>query len=225
MDNKIYFDQLSQELMNNSIDMHIHGNPHVQPENHMADVFEFARNARDFGMKALVFKDVSFPTMSTAYLVKKTVPGIQVFGSLVLNLSCGGINIFAINAAIEHVEKPKVIWFPTGDALHHVEERAKINYKGINPQISVDEAISIVENGEITLETENVLEQIFKNDICLATGHLFPNETMKLVERANKIGIKKIMITHSMWKMIGFNLDQLKHLTKLGAFLEFDLQL
>ncbi len=47
-------------------------------------------------MRGLVLKNHYEPTASLAYIVRKEVPGIEVFGGIDLNLSVGGMNPIAV---------------------------------------------------------------------------------------------------------------------------------
>ncbi len=47
-------------------------------------------------MRGLVLKNHYEPTASLAYLVRKEVPGIEIFGGIDLNRSAGGVNPAAI---------------------------------------------------------------------------------------------------------------------------------
>ncbi len=218
-------DEQAAELLHGTIDMHVHANPHVSAENHMLDAIEIAKLARDAGMRAMVIKDVTFPNTGTAYLVNKIVPGFRMFSSLVMNLVCGGINPRAVSVAVNHGDGAKIIYFPTGDALHHVIDREKINYTGINLPLTRDEAITVTKDGKITKETLEVLEIIAGADVCLATAHVSPEETLTVVPKAMEMGVKKILISHTMWRMLGFTKDHLDELKKYDVFFEFEFQL
>jgi len=63
------------------------------------DSIEAAKLARARGMRGLVLKSHWEPTATIAYLARKEVPGIEIFGGIELNRSVGGIN----PAAIEHM--------------------------------------------------------------------------------------------------------------------------
>lgn len=218
-------DLQAAELLHGAIDMHVHANPHVAPENHMLDAVELAKAARDAGMTAMVIKDVTFPTTNTAYLVNKFVPGFRVFGSIVMNLVCGGINPRAVRVAVNNGDGVKLVYFPTGDALHHVIAREQIIYTGINLPLSREGAISIVRHGGLTPETLEVIQIIADADVCLVTGHLSPEETLILVPRAIEMGVKKIIILHTMWRMIGFTPGHLRELKKYDVCFEFEFGL
>jgi hypothetical protein len=76
------------------IDIHVHVAPDSIPRS--IDAIDLARLARSRGMRAIVIKNHYEPTASTAYLVHKIVPELQVFGGIDLNLSVGGMNPIAV---------------------------------------------------------------------------------------------------------------------------------
>ncbi len=47
-------------------------------------------------MRAIVIKNHYEPTASLAYIVRKEVPGIEVFGGISLDLTVGGVNPAAV---------------------------------------------------------------------------------------------------------------------------------
>ena len=69
------------------IDIHVHADPDSVPRS--IDAVDLARMAKDRGMRALVLKSHWEPTASMAYLVRKAVPGIEIFGGIDLNRSVG----------------------------------------------------------------------------------------------------------------------------------------
>ena len=72
-------------------------------------------------MRGLVLKNHYESTASLAYVVRKEVPGIEIFGGIDLNLTVGGMNA----AAVERMTMVKggwgrVVWMPTFDAENQV---------------------------------------------------------------------------------------------------------
>ena len=61
-----------------AIDIHVHGDPDNVPRS--LDGLEAARFAKDKGMRAIVLKSHFDPTAGLAWLARKAVPGIEVFG-------------------------------------------------------------------------------------------------------------------------------------------------
>jgi hypothetical protein len=76
------------------IDLHAHVAPETTLLNYQRslDAIEAAQIARIYGMRGLVFKEHTTETASWAYLVSQIVPGIELFGGIVLNRAVGGIN-------------------------------------------------------------------------------------------------------------------------------------
>src|SRR5204862_2818565 len=103
------------QTLSGAIDMHAHADPDGVPRK--IDAIDLARLAKQRGMRALFLKNHYEPTASLAYIVRKEVPGIEVFGGISLDLTVGGVN----PAAVEWMTKVKggygkVVWLPTFDS-------------------------------------------------------------------------------------------------------------
>src|SRR5260370_35596807 len=70
--------------------MHAHSDPDGVPRK--IDAVDLARLAKERGMRAIVLKNHYEPTASLAYIVRKDVPGIEVFGGISLDLTVVGVN-------------------------------------------------------------------------------------------------------------------------------------
>ena len=102
------------------IDIHVHVAPDSIPRS--IDAIDLARLAQSRGMRAIVIKNHYEPTASTAYLVHKIVPGIQVYGGIDLNLSVGGMNPEAVEKmALTTGQVGKLVWMGTNDTRAQVE--------------------------------------------------------------------------------------------------------
>lgn len=209
------------ELRAGAIDLHCHVNPHVRPEIHAQSALEYAHQAAAAGMQAIVLKDIGPPTTGTAAVVNAEVGGLQVFGSLVLNRCNGGLNPQAVWTALGHGDGARIVYMPTGDSLHHVRRRERF-YAGVNPPLSPGDAITILHGGALVPEVHEILDLMARADRCLATAHLSPAEVMALVPAAREHGIRKIIVSHALWKMLGFSRDQLRQLADWGALLEVE---
>src|SRR3954454_15682782 len=85
----------AQQPLAGVVDIHVHADPDSRPRS--IDAIDLARIAKERGMRALVLKSHYEPTASMAYLVRKAVPGIEIFGGIDLNRSVGGLNPEAID--------------------------------------------------------------------------------------------------------------------------------
>lgn len=106
------------------IDMHVHSHPDVFGRN--MDDIDVAQLAKARGMRGIVLKNHVAETASRAALVVKVVPGVEVFGGVVLNKAVGGIN----PDAVEWMHRTfggrgKMVWLPTFESDKHVKTFGK----------------------------------------------------------------------------------------------------
>ena len=86
------------QTLSGAIDMHAHSDPDGVPRK--IDAVDLARLVKERGMRGIVLKNHYEPTASLAYIVRKDVPGIEVFGGISLDLTVGGVNPAAVESAI-----------------------------------------------------------------------------------------------------------------------------
>ncbi len=101
------------------IDLHAHVGPETTLFRYRRslDAVEAAQIARISGMRGMVFKEHHTETASWAYLVSQMVPGIELFGGIVLNRAVGGINPVAVEAmALTREGRGRVVYMPTVDS-------------------------------------------------------------------------------------------------------------
>jgi len=191
------------------VDIHVHADPDSRPRS--IDAIDLARIAKERGMRALVLKSHYEPTASMAYLVRKAVPGIEIFGGIDLNRSVGGLN----PEAIERMAQIKggygrVVWMPTFDAENQVrfshEER---------PWVAVSR------NGELLPEAKQVIAMAAKYKLTVETGHSSPAECLLIVREAKRQGVPHIVVTHAMLAPVHMSIVQMQEATREGAFIEF----
>ena len=207
--------------MAGAVDMHCHPHPDLFPR--LADDLEVVQHAGQAGLRAVMIKCHSEPTVSRAYLAEKISPGVQVFGGIVLNRAVGGINPAAAEAALKLGAKE--VWMPTVDAAYHGEMHGGTG--GYDVQTSGAAAapkvgISVTdEKGALTPETLEVLDLVAQHGAILGTCHISPKEIHALVTEARARGVEKIVITHPFFKVPNLDVEDLKTLSSQGAYAEF----
>ena len=200
---------LPAQSLSGVIDIHVHAAPDSVPRS--IDAISLARLAKRKGMRGLVLKNHYEPTASLAYVVRKEVPGIEIFGGIDLNRSVGGVN----PAAIERMVLVKggwgrVIWMPTFDAENQVR------YSRENrPYVPVERG------GELLPEVKQVIAIVAKNKLTLETGHSSAAEALLIIREARKQGVEHIVVTHAMLAPVRMTIPQMKEAAGLGAFIEF----
>lgn len=116
-----------------------------------------------------------------------------MFGGLALNKPVGGINPYAVDSALKL--GAKIIWLPTNTAENHLRREHKSG------------GVAVVRDGKVVPELETVFSLIKDHDAVLATGHSGPEECFIVAEAARKAGVKKIVITHPEFWIVGMSVD------------------
>ena len=201
--------QLPAQTLKGVVDIHAHCDPDSVPRS--IDAIDLAKLARGRGIRALVLKNHYEPTESLAFLVRKVVPDIELFGGIALNRTVGGVN----PAAVERMTRVKggwgrVVWMPTFDAENQVRYS-----KESRPFVPVSKG------GKLLPEVREVLALIAKNKLTLATGHSSPAENLMLIREARSAGITSIVVTHGMLPPVAMTIAQMREAARLGGYIEF----
>jgi hypothetical protein len=191
------------------IDLHVHCGPDSLPRN--IDAVDIALLAKEAGMRGFVVKNHYEPTASLAYMVRKQVPDIEVFGGVTMNLTVGGMN----PAAVEHMAKVaggygRYVWMGSFDT----EAQAKYSNDG-RPYVSV------MRDQELLPEVKEVIAKIAEYNLVLSTGHSTPEEVMAMLYEARTQGVKHMVVTHAMIAPIHMQVPQMLEAAELGAYIEF----
>ncbi|HUI76874.1 MAG TPA: DUF6282 family protein [Bryobacteraceae bacterium] len=192
-----------------AIDMHAHSDPDGTPRS--IDALDLGRLAKSRGMRAIVLKNHYEPTAALAYIVRKEVPGIEVFGGISLDLTVGGVN----PAAVEWMTKVKggygkVVWMPTFDSENQVTSSGQQR-----------PFARVAKDGTLTPEVVQVISIIAKNNLVLETGHSSPAEALLLIREARRQGIQHILVTHATAAPVNMSIADMQKAAQLGAYLEF----
>jgi hypothetical protein len=191
------------------IDMHVHPAPDVFGRA-LTD-YETVLVAKRKGLRGMVLKNHVVTTADRAALVMDQVPGIEVWGGIVLNKSVGGIN----PSAVEWMHRMsgsrgKVVWLPTFDSDKHV--KTLVNKDG--------SGLVVAPGGKVTPEMDEVLKIIARENLVLATGHVHAAEVVAVARRAKELGVKNILVTHGLTNIPGLSWEQAKEVAALGGKIE-----
>jgi hypothetical protein len=191
------------------IDIHAHSGPDSTPRS--IDAIDLAKLAKQRGMRGLVLKNHYESTAALAYVVRKEVPGIEIFGGIDLNRSVGGIN----PVAIEHMVLMaggwgKVVWMPTFDNENQVK------YSKENRPF-----VSVSKGGHLLPEVEQVIDLVAKYQLTLETGHSSAQDGLLIVHEARQKGVQHVVVTHAMASPILMTIPQMQQAAREGAYIEF----
>ncbi len=195
------------DCLEGAVDLHVHSSPDV--DRRRFNDFELARAAQEAGMGAVLIKSHQNSTVERAWLVSQCVPGIRVYGGLVLNETVGGLNPAAVRLALQLGARQ--IWMPTRSA------RNDRLYHGQPGGISIlDEA------GQLLPVVEEILRRMSQSDCILGTGHLSPQETSVLIDAAQRLGVQKVLVTHPEWGPTYHSWEAQKELAGRGSNVFFE---
>lgn len=182
------------------IDMHVHSNPDIR---HRAyDDFELMEAGIRVGARAIVIKTHQGTTVDRAFLcnrhneiVHQGDNNFTMFGSVTMNRQMGGINPWAVESGLKL--GAKVIWLPTQSARNNM---LKQNQDPAN-------CVEVIQDGKVVPELMSIFQLVKDYDVTLGTGHVSPEECFLVVEAARNAGVKKLVVTHPEWWMVGMSLD------------------
>ena len=191
------------------IDIHAHVAPETKALNFQRafDAIEAAQIAKIYGMRGIVLKEHHTETAGWAYLVSRMVPGIEVFGGIVLNRYVGGMNPAAVEAmALTRGGRGKVVYMPTMDAEYRNEGQPG--------------RVAVSRDGQLLPEVHEVLKVTAKYNLGLSTGHVSPAEVMMLIRAAKAAGVNNIYVQHPNHSGLVMSMAQMKEAVSLGALIE-----
>ncbi|NIS62861.1 MAG: hypothetical protein GTO13_19830 [Proteobacteria bacterium] len=208
-------------LLEGAIDMHYHGYPELtlSVRTRMDDV-EVLELARDLGMRGIVIKSQMWPTTGRVYHLRKLVPEIECFASIVLNSVAGGLSPWVVEAAAS--QGAKVVWLPTWNSSHNSGGSFARRMKAWWPSMTFEDGLSCVDSsGKVLPEVRSILELAKALDVVLCTGHISPAESLAIAREAERMHFSRLVFTHPLSNSVGATLEQVKEMAERGAYVEF----
>jgi hypothetical protein len=194
-----------------AIDFHAHQGPDSTAREIDAD--DLARLGKLMGERGMIMKNHWESTAALVYMVRKEVPGIELFGGITQDLAPGGINLFAVKQMAEMKGGyGKVVWLPTFDSeisVRHADGKGKGPY------------VPIQKDGKLLPGVLALFDYIGQHNLVLETGHISAQEVLMVVPEAKKHGVQHIVITHAMAGPINMTVLQMPQAAKDGALIEF----
>jgi hypothetical protein len=219
---------LPDELLVGAIDSHVHAGPVLNSNPGHQDPIQVAIEARDAGMRSIVYYDVFGWASGTAWMVNRHVPGIQTFGGYLMNSCHGGMNPRAVKTALHLEGGCRFISFGSHCTYHSASRESTVvdgklaPFKDVYPKFAKEElsrAVRIPLEDPIPDELSEILEMIAEHpEVYLNTGHVSTEEVLRILDLAEQFGIQKVLIAHPARGRL--TVEQQKEAARRGAFLE-----
>ncbi|MEM6428617.1 MAG: DUF6282 family protein [Deinococcota bacterium] len=223
--------ELSYELLQGAIDIHVHAGPHIFSSPRRVDPIQAATEAKAAGMRALVFMDVFEMSNGTSWLVNRVVDDFQTFGGLIMNTVYGGMNPRSVKTALNYGSGAKFISFGAHSTYYQASREGHwvdgkfVPLSELYPkfkQEELDRCIRIPLEVKPDSKLDEILSLIAERpEVYLNTGHISVEEGLRVIELAQQYGIKKVLVASSVTKLA--TLEQLKHMAAQGAIIEYTL--
>jgi hypothetical protein len=223
--------ELSQSLLQGAIDIHVHAGPHLPSSPRRVDPIEAALQARDAGMRAIVYMDVFAMSTGTAWLVSRVVRDFPVYGGIILNTVYGGMNPRAVLTALYYGSGAAYVSFGAHSTYYQAAKEGRgvdgrfVPLSELYPKFADQElsrAIRIPVDDDPGPELHEILQMIADHPhVYLNTGHVSNAEALRLVDLAAQYGIGKVLVASTVTK--NMSLDEQRLAASSGAFLEHTL--
>lgn len=212
------------DLLQGCIDPHLHVKPSLMSR--YCDLAEVAKLAEAAGYRAIVHKDHHCSSAPTAEIVKRHLfphSSLQIFGSICLNNSVGGIDPTVVEAAV-HLGA-RIVWLPTASARNHIEfmQKRKVGFPLLANGKSLRETpLSLTdEHGRLSEKLEQVLEVLQSHPhVAIGSGHASPRELDALVDRCAQLGIVERLFIDHPTEIIEASADDIRRWADRGATIE-----
>jgi len=212
---------LADELLEGAIDLHAH----IYPQARLGEPgrvldHEWARLARNAGMRGFAMKSHLWPTMAQARILTETFPGLTAIGTITLNNNVGGFSPFSAESAVKL--GAKIIWMPTYSAANDIKVGAYSSRIAATYELPPPgEGLTVLgEGGRIRPEVDAIMEIARDADAVIATGHLSADEGVSLARRAKELGLKKFIFTHALNRAVRASDAQMLEVAELGYIIE-----
>lgn len=214
------------QLLEGAIDLHCHCYPEFNSDfKSRLDDQEMLETAQRAGMLGIVLKSHIWPTVGRVDYLRRLVPGFQTFSSITLNITSGGISPWAVELAA--LQGAKVVWMPTWSSVSSIKKGGIGNIiKKWVPSlesVSLAEGLGILdESGHVLNKVIQILEIAKKYAVIVSTGHLYPEESLKLAEESEKIGFKKLVFGHPLAGSVKASMEVIRQMANLNCLIELN---
>lgn len=185
-------------LLQGAIDLHVHSGPSVMAR--QLDHLEAVEQAAAAGLRGILFKDHHYSVAPFLPMMQRLAAhhGVAMYGSLVLNNTCGGFNPAAVDYHLK--SGARMVFMPTAHAANHIRSNHRGGKLKTNVQLRRPQALSVLdENGDLLDSILEILDLVAEHDAILSSGHLHVAEIWALFTEARKRGVTRLVINHPMY--------------------------
>lgn len=213
------------ELLIDAVDLHCHVDLEFSTSTFRKALpeWEWLPRAETAGMRAVVLKSHLWPSVSLSPFIAQLYSGsVDVATSITLNPAVGGLDPFAVEAAL--AMGAKAVFMPTWGSQNDNDRggfhrRLVPAFEHFDP--SRLSTLSILDaSGSLTDGVQDILRLVRDRDVVLSTGHLAWAESLVLVREARRLGFERLVFGHPMSGSVGAPVEAIQEAARLGAYIE-----
>lgn len=206
------YSDAARELLCGAYDLHVHTSP--DHDQRSLNDWELLTEAEALGMAGVLIKNHYEPTTGRARLVQTLYPGkTEIYGSIALNWSVGGLNPYAVESAARM--GAKMVWLPTREAVSSMEKAGIGNYRD-RP------ALRVVDGDMRPLPSLlEVLEVARDYKIPVSTGHILREESFVACRAGLALGVTMVL-SHPEYDHTPISVAAQKQFAEMGVLIEKD---
>jgi hypothetical protein len=212
-------------LIQGAIDLHVHPAPSLFPRR--IDAVEAARQASEVGMRAIVIKchhHTTAPELIPLHQYALQRYPVEVFGGVVLNSYVGGLNPYIVDMTLRM--GGRIVWFPTISSENHIrhhQSQPNMKFPSQHGRELPDIPVKVIdEGGNLMPAAREILQLIADADVVMSSGHVSVAEAMALLNVANEVGVRRMLINHPDFVIDASEKDVLEFV-RLGAYIEHSM--
>ena len=213
----------AEALLEGAGDVHVHVSPSLVP-NRKCDVWGLIESAERRRMAFAVVKWHHGDSFSMAQSVNAHDRGpFDLYGGLVLNRPVGGLNPFAVDAAL--TLGAKIVWLPTLDAAGHgaaVGQLGGFPFQQVRRRRFPTTGLSILEDdGDLLPEVKEILDLMNGSGTVLASGHITTPEIVVLQEYILRESLEiNLLVNHIDFSVPNMSAQEVAELSAPNVWFE-----
>ena len=213
------------ELLVDAVDLHCHVDLEFSLSTFRKALpeWEWLPRAEAAGMRAVLLKSHLWPSVSVSpFLAQLYCGAVRVETSITLNPAVGGLDPFAVEAAV--AMGAKAVFMPTWGAQND-NDRGGFHRRLVPAFGHFDPArlstLSILDaSGSLVDGVQDILRLVLEHDVVLSTGHLSWAESLVLAREARRLGYERLVFGHPMSGSVGAPVEAIEEAAQLGAYIE-----
>jgi hypothetical protein len=213
------------DFLRDAIDLHVHIDLELSTRafRKRGPEWDWLPQAEALGIRGVLLKSHWWPTAtSVPYILQLYQGPVQLWSSIVLNPVVGGTELWAVEAAADF--GARMVFLPTWGSCNDLERGGahefvvRANSRFDPAQVAGTAFLDA--DGQLVARGRELLDYCHTHDLTLGTGHVSWQESLAFAREAQRMGFRRLIVTHPLSPVIGMPPEAAREAAALGAWLE-----